>query len=877
MAEKQIASLIVNIEANVEQLRKEMYNAQSEMKKARSVLKKQTDLINKNLQSIGKQAQSAFSLVKIGIAGIGMKKIITEAYEYNVQLERTKNSFAIFGVLQADNLKYAGLNLSASEKYNYALKNTQKIMQEINKITGKTSHSSNELAQIYRAMYLPMRNIGATNKDIAYMTERLSVLASSAGIELQAIVNSVDNIADGTVKPNSEFGKLLKAVGLSNNALKETDDVVGLIGERLKDLKVPESLERSVATFKTNLQELVGEIGKGVFGKGGIELEFYNKQLKKLVDSHKEANRQKEIKVLDISAITTIEDANIKLALTNKELEKAEKRLERINGNFLDIAEREINAEPVIKQIEKIKEQIAREQEWTTKIIPKAIKNDELAEQTAAINQARADAEEDLNNKIAEFSKNDRDVRIKNLNEILDAKRKAGADEILIEKYKSLQMQQIDKDLTAKIKKETEERIKAANDARQSLINYESSTHKNSLNNEFDKQLYTETETYAKELDKFRGMKNEQERLTIAYNQRIEKIEEERIKATANKQRDALLEYYKSMGDEVKAAEIELKKYSETVKQYELDKNKQDDLINKAKYDIENKQLQDKFRLNEQYYKAIGDWQSAELMRLERLRLEYERQGYSLEEINEMINGKEVGKHRQNQLLSTLGVDSAAFGLQDRFEEVEKYRKQEVQRLEAYYSATEELKAKSVEKEKAMDTIRFNSAVATAGAGFSAMSSLAKQFYDLNDGESKKAARAYQTVAIGEAVVNTYLAAQKAYASAGNPYLGAALSAIAIAQGMMNVAEIKKQKFHTGGLVRGQGEVDATLLSGEGVLNRKAMNTIGVDKLNELNSGKNTTTETQITIINVSSREEAYEIMASRRGRSIINEIANGG
>ena len=66
----------------------------------------------------------------------------------------------------------------------------------------------------------------------------------------------------------------------------------------------------------------------------------------------------------------------------------------------------------------------------------------------------------------------------------------------------------------------------------------------------------------------------------------------------------------------------------------------------------------------------------------------------------------------------------------------------------------------------------------------------------------KKDSIAYKVTATAKATIDTYLAASAALASAGNPIVGAVFAALAIAQGLANVAQINGVQFGRGGLVQ---------------------------------------------------------------------------
>ena len=89
------------------------------------------------------------------------------------------------------------------------------------------------------------------------------------------------------------------------------------------------------------------------------------------------------------------------------------------------------------------------------------------------------------------------------------------------------------------------------------------------------------------------------------------------------------------------------------------------------------------------------------------------------------------------------------------------------------------------------------------------------------------------------AVIDAYAGFNKALAQGGafGMFTGAAI----LATGLANVAKIEAQKFEQGGLVGGnrhsQGGTLIEAEQGEFVMSRKAVDSIGVQNLNEMNRG----------------------------------------
>jgi hypothetical protein len=110
-------------------------------------------------------------------------------------------------------------------------------------------------------------------------------------------------------------------------------------------------------------------------------------------------------------------------------------------------------------------------------------------------------------------------------------------------------------------------------------------------------------------------------------------------------------------------------------------------------------------------------------------------------------------------------------------------------------------------------------------------------------GESKRMAKAAAAVAIASAIVTGGMVVLNAFAT--QPWIPVGLAAGIAATAMVaaQIAVMSSQSFHKGGLVLHNGglasnEVSATLLTGEGVVNRSGMANLGASGLDRLNNGR---------------------------------------
>ena len=106
--------------------------------------------------------------------------------------------------------------------------------------------------------------------------------------------------------------------------------------------------------------------------------------------------------------------------------------------------------------------------------------------------------------------------------------------------------------------------------------------------------------------------------------------------------------------------------------------------------------------------------------------------------------------------------------------------------------------------------------------------------------KTRKHKEKMKTVKVMEAISNTALGATKAWSDPGG-FLGMALAAMIVAQGAMQIKLIKAQKYQYGGMVGGrrhsQGGTMIEAEQGEFVMSRDAVDAVGIENLNRMNTG----------------------------------------
>lgn len=234
-------------------------------------------LMNQQVKDLGKSFTDTDSfantfLKRINIAGhiyAGFQvinntlgDISRKGLEVNKQFQKLTNSLTMASAVMISNNDIYGNAISVQDKYRIAQIEASKATELLQKANIATPHIMKETVQIYDAMYFGMRKVGATTSDMVEITEKLSIAAGNK-IGFDAFLSAMDGISTGTVEANSEMGRFLSSIGLSNEAIKNSSDVVQLFKDKLSDFRVIEdydtkmsNLSNSTDMFSKNLMKI---------------------------------------------------------------------------------------------------------------------------------------------------------------------------------------------------------------------------------------------------------------------------------------------------------------------------------------------------------------------------------------------------------------------------------------------------------------------------------------------------------------------------------------------------------------------------------------------------------------------------------------------
>ena len=301
MAE-QLASLAISVKTgDVKSAIKELDRLEKSGLKA----ERGTDKLTESFKSVAKSATVAYVAYKT--LSLAYEHVIKNGFAYNKLIEEQVNGLKTLAVATSSNVDSMGNTLDIMEKYTLAGKEANKTFSELRKINAETPHTLGQTAQIYKAMYPSMKNVGATTKELISLTKTLSIASGAAGIEFNSLLAGVDGLATGSVLVNSDLGRLLKSLNLTNKALKESDNVTKLVSDTFKDFKGADTMAVSVSNLANAWDSLTGAITSDAFESSKGLIDRFASGLENLNSALKDY-RQNISTTADIRKITDVAD-----------------------------------------------------------------------------------------------------------------------------------------------------------------------------------------------------------------------------------------------------------------------------------------------------------------------------------------------------------------------------------------------------------------------------------------------------------------------------------------------------------------------------------------------------------------------------------------
>jgi len=367
-----VGSIIIDIAADTQKLVAGMNKAQKSVKSSVAIMKK----------TLGGLAIGA-ALVK------GFNEVTSAGFSFNSAMEQSTNGIASLITATSKLTDSEGNLLTQQELMNLAQSESIAIVDKLNKVNAETPHTLDQTNQIFKAILPGMRSLNVGYEDMIDITKQLSIASGAAGIGFQQLLAGADGLATGMVMPNSELGRFLSTLGITNTALKDTDDIVGLLTKGLSGFKAFDTMETSVSNISVAWSGLTGELTKGAFEASKEVI----KDTASWLESATHWMHQFNIQVRDIDDIRksdTLDTQKEQLEIAKEELKVLEEGVAWWRNQVTWASE--LNNKKW--QILKLQESINEKEEATAKTVAKKIESEaQLKAAKAATLKATKDAE----------------------------------------------------------------------------------------------------------------------------------------------------------------------------------------------------------------------------------------------------------------------------------------------------------------------------------------------------------------------------------------------------------------------------------------------------------------------------------------------------
>ncbi|OCL85746.1 hypothetical protein AAX26_01813 [Aliarcobacter thereius] len=188
-------------------------------------------------------------------------ELASQGLELNKTFQTLTNSLTMSSAVAMANTNQLGKQLSVSEKYSLANIQASKSMELLKKATLNTSLTFEQNVKLYDTMYLGMQKTGASTTDMVQIVEKLSIAVGDK-MDFSQILSGIDGLADGTVAANSDLGRFLKSIGLTNESIKESSNVVELFKDKLSGFESLDSYASRLSKLGNSKDELARNLMK---------------------------------------------------------------------------------------------------------------------------------------------------------------------------------------------------------------------------------------------------------------------------------------------------------------------------------------------------------------------------------------------------------------------------------------------------------------------------------------------------------------------------------------------------------------------------------------------------------------------------------------
>lgn len=230
--------------------------------------------------------------------------------------------------------------------------------------------------------------------------------------------------------------------------------------------------------------------------------------------------------------------------------------------------------------------------------------------------------------------------------------------------------------------------------------------------------------------------------------------------------------------------------------QYQMDRNAIVQAGKQAQFDLE-------MQMEQQRISALG--LSPEALQA-KLDMQVEKDAMELQNLRVKLQNKQLTEEEFRIANAQLEANSGMAANQIKQQHLQQEIQMNRAKGESFKATLKEIELAQQQHGQVMGTLR----AVQGSAEYGAINGMLGNLSSLRNSESKKEFEIGKKAAIAQTLVNTFMSATMAFSALAGipivgPALGAAAAAAAVASGMMNLRQIKKQKFGGGGSAGGEG------------------------------------------------------------------------
>lgn len=291
----------VKIKISIDNQTKEIKVIKDDFKKLSNNIAQSSEATRKFQKSMARMGHISSAILGVNLSFGALRKTISNTLgvgiNYNRSMENLTNGLTTLNVITSSNVTSLGRYVSLQEKYAIATNEAKMQVKDLAKINKETPHTLTQTVQIYKTMYPSMKKVGATTAQLIELTKKLSI--ATGDMDFNSLLAGVDGLATGTVLANSDLGRFLGALGLTNEELKKSDDVVKTILDKLRDTRGIEGFDTALSNLGNSFSVKAGEFNRSLFK----DMKITMLELTKVIDKIDVGNIKELLK--DIARIGT--------------------------------------------------------------------------------------------------------------------------------------------------------------------------------------------------------------------------------------------------------------------------------------------------------------------------------------------------------------------------------------------------------------------------------------------------------------------------------------------------------------------------------------------------------------------------------------------